>query len=135
MPPRILLGKVGLDGHDRGLHVVARALRDAGYEVILAPIRQTAAQIALAAVQEDVAAIGLSSLSGAHATHFRRVAAALREAGRPDILLFGGGIIPPEDAEALSREGFVAVFGPGTRLDEIVSSLDRRLRPEAARAG
>ncbi|MBI4230804.1 MAG: cobalamin B12-binding domain-containing protein [Planctomycetes bacterium] len=133
MGARVLLGKVGLDGHDRGLHVVARALRDAGFEVILAPLRQTAGQIAQAAVQEDARAVGLSSLSGAHRTHFARVAQALRDAGRADVILFGGGIIPPEDAEALKREGFRMLFGPGTRMQEIVEFLRRTLGPDAPR--
>ncbi len=131
MGARVLLGKVGLDGHDRGLHVVARALRDAGFEVILAPFRQTAEQIAGAAVQEDARAVGLSSLSGAHRTHFARVAGALRRAGRSDIVLFGGGIIPPQDAEALRKEGFGALFGPGTPMQEIVAYLRGSLGPDA----
>lgn len=119
MPRRILIAKPGLDGHDRGAKVIARALRDAGFEVIYSGLHQTPAQIAETAIQEDVDAIGLSSLSGAHKTLFPKVVEELsnREAG--DILVFGGGVIPESDFAHLKDAGIAAVFTPGTSLDEI----------------
>lgn len=128
-PIRVLLGKVGLDGHDRGLLTVARALEEAGMEVIYGGVRKTAQQVAQAAVQEDVEAVGLSSLSGAHGTHFVKVARLIRKAGRRDILLFCGGIIPREDHRRLRAAGFARIFTPGTTLAEIVSFLRKSLRP------
>lgn len=119
MPPRILIAKPGLDGHDRGAKVVARALRDAGCEVIYTGLHQTPAQIAQAAVDEDVDGVGLSTLSGAHLTLFPRVVEALRERDAGDIIVFGGGIIPEEDLPALHDAGIAAVFTPGTPLDVI----------------
>jgi methylmalonyl-CoA mutase C-terminal domain/subunit len=119
MPPRILIAKPGLDGHDRGAKVVARALRDAGCEVIYTGLHQTPAQIAQAAVDEDVDGVGLSTLSGAHMTLFPRVVEALRERDADDIIVFGGGIIPDEDLPALYDAGIAAVFAPGTPLDVI----------------
>ena len=113
-PIRVLVAKPGLDGHDRGAKVVAAALRDAGMEVIYTGLHQTPEMIATAAIQEDVDVVGLSILSGAHMTLFPRVRALLAEAGRDDILLTGGGIIPKEDMEELRRQGVGELFGPGT---------------------
>ena len=126
-PKRILVAKPGLDGHDRGAKVVARALRDAGFEVIYTGLRQTPAQIARAAVQEDVDAVGLSSLSGAHRELFPAVVLALREAGAGDVLVFGGGVIPQEDVAALLEAGIERLFPPGTDTREIVRFLRDRL--------
>jgi len=131
---RILVAKPGLDGHDRGAKVVARALRDAGFEVIYTGLRQTPAQIALAAVQEDVDAVGLSSLSGAHRELFPAVVAALREAGAADVLVFGGGVIPEDDVAALREQGIEKVFPPGTDTGSIVSFLRERLAARPAKA-
>jgi methylmalonyl-CoA mutase C-terminal domain/subunit len=117
---RILIAKPGLDGHDRGAKVVARALRDAGFEVIYTGLHQTPEQIASAAIQEDVDAVGLSCLSGAHLTLFPRVVELLKERGAGDIVVSGGGIIPEEDVQKLKDAGIKAVFGPGTPLKEIV---------------
>jgi methylmalonyl-CoA mutase C-terminal domain/subunit len=126
-PKRILVAKPGLDGHDRGAKVVARALRDAGFEVIYTGLRQTPEQIAQAAVQEDVDAVGLSSLSGAHRELFPAVVRALRVAGAGDVPVFGGGIIPQEDITALREQGIEWIFPPGTDTREIVSFLRQRL--------
>ena len=122
-PVRVLVGKPGLDGHDRGAKVVAAALRDAGMEVIYTGLHQTPEMIATAAVQEDVDVVGLSILSGAHLTLFPRVYELLREAGREDVLLIGGGIIPEEDIERLEGKGVAKLFGPGTRTQEIVDYI------------
>ncbi len=122
---RVLIAKPGLDGHDRGAKVVARALRDAGMEVIYTGLRQTPEMIVSAAIQEDVDAIGLSILSGAHMHYFREVKRLLEEKGASDILLFGGGIIPDEDVPKLKELGVAAVFGPGTSTQEIVDFLKR----------
>lgn len=119
-PLRILIGKVGLDGHDRGVKLIARALRDAGMEVIYTGLHQTPEQVVTTAIQEDVDAIGLSVLSGAHNTLFRRVLELLSAQGADDIVVFGGGIIPNEDVPALKEAGVKALFGPGTPLDDIV---------------
>jgi methylmalonyl-CoA mutase C-terminal domain/subunit len=119
-PIRILIGKVGLDGHDRGVKLIARALRDAGTEVIYTGLHQTPEQVVSTAIQEDVDAIGLSILSGAHNTLFRRVLEQLKEQGAGDIVLFGGGIIPDEDILALKTAGVKALFGPGAPMNEIV---------------
>jgi methylmalonyl-CoA mutase C-terminal domain/subunit len=118
---RILVAKPGLDGHDRGAKVVARALRDAGFEVIYTGLHQTPEMIAAAAVQEDVDAVGLSIMSGAHNTLFPAVIQALRGRGADDIVVFGGGIIPDEDVPRLQAAGVHHVFKPGTPLDEIVT--------------
>jgi methylmalonyl-CoA mutase C-terminal domain/subunit len=126
---RILIAKPGLDGHDRGARIVARALRDAKMEVIYTGRRQTPEQIVSAAIQEDVDAIGLSSLSGAHSTLFVKVLNLLKDKGVGDILVFAGGIIPRDDAENLKRKGIIDIFGPGTRTDEIV----RRIGDELSR--
>lgn len=120
---RVLVAKPGLDGHDRGAKVVARALRDAGMEVIYTGIRQTPEMIAEAALQEDVDVVGLSILSGAHVELFPRVVEELRKRGisPDDVLLFGGGIIPDEDVPALKQAGFKAIFGPGTSTQDIIA--------------
>jgi methylmalonyl-CoA mutase C-terminal domain/subunit len=120
---RVLVAKPGLDGHDRGAKVVARALRDAGMEVIYTGLRQTPEMIVKAAVQEDVDIVGLSILSGAHMALFPRVVHLLRESGLKDVIVVGGGIIPREDIPALEEMGVSAVFGPGTPLTEIVDIL------------
>jgi methylmalonyl-CoA mutase C-terminal domain/subunit len=120
---RILLSKPGLDGHDRGIHVIAAALRDAGFEVIYTGLRQTPENIVRAAMQEDVDAIGLSVLSGAHMTQFSQVLANMKEQKLEDVLLFGGGIIPGEDRDKLRGMGVGELFGPGTPLQEIVDYL------------
>jgi methylmalonyl-CoA mutase, C-terminal domain len=119
-PIRVLIGKVGLDGHDRGVKLIARALRDAGTEVIYTGLHQTPEQVVNTAIQEDVDAIGLSILSGAHNTLFRRVLELLKEQGGEDIVLFGGGIIPDEDLPPLKAAGVQALFRPGTPMNEIV---------------
>ncbi len=117
---RVLIAKPGLDGHDRGAKVVARALRDGGCEVIYTGIRQTPEMIAEAALQEDVDVVGLSILSGAHLELFPRVVEELKKRGADDVLLFCGGIIPEEDTAALARIGFRAIFRPGTNTKDIV---------------
>lgn len=117
---RILVAKPGLDGHDRGAKVVARALRDAGFEVIYTGLHQTPEMIANAAVQEDVDAVGLSIMSGAHNTLFPAVVEALRSKGADDIIVFGGGIIPDDDIPKLIAAGIKGVFTPGTSLGDIV---------------
>jgi len=119
MPVRILIAKPGLDGHDRGAKVVARALRDAGCEVIYTGLHQTPAQIAEIAVQEDVDGLGLSALSGAHLTLFPSVVEELRARDASDIVVFGGGIIPDGDVPVLKAAGISPIFGPGTSLDDI----------------
>ena len=124
---RILIAKPGLDGHDRGAKVVARALRDAGFEVIYTGLRQTPEQIAAAAVQEDVDAVGLSILSGAHNRLLPEVARLLRDQGGEDILVFAGGIIPERDVATLRAEGIDAIFLPGTTTVSIVDYLNHRL--------
>ncbi len=124
---RILIAKPGLDGHDRGAKVVARALRDAGFEVIYTGLRQTPEQIAAAAVQEDVDAVGLSILSGAHNSLLPEVTRLLKEQGAADVLVFAGGIIPERDIPGLKEIGVEAVFLPGTSTQDIVEYLRRRL--------
>lgn len=129
-PVRVLVAKPGLDGHDRGAKVVARALRDAGMEVIYTGIRQTPEMIAEAAVQEDVDVVGLSILSGAHLELFPRVTQLLKDRGKDDVLLVCGGIIPDEDVQRLKEMGFTGVFGPGTNTQDLVKfvqeEMDRR---------
>jgi methylmalonyl-CoA mutase C-terminal domain/subunit len=124
MPRRILIAKPGLDGHDRGAKVIARALRDAGNEVIYSGLHQTPEQIVETALQEDVAGIGLSVLSGAHMTLFPRVVELLREKQATDIVVFGGGIIPGDDIVALKAAGLAAIFTPGTPLADVVAWVD-----------
>ncbi len=125
---RVLIAKPGLDGHDRGAKVVARALRDAGMEVIYTGLRQTPEMIVSAALQEDVDAIGLSVLSGAHMHYFREVKRLLDEQEAGDILLFGGGIIPDEDVPKLKEIGVAEVFGPGTPTGDIVEFIREATR-------
>jgi methylmalonyl-CoA mutase C-terminal domain/subunit len=122
-PIRVLVAKPGLDGHDRGAKVVAASLRDAGMEVIYTGLHQTPEMIATAAVQEDVDVVGLSILSGAHMTLFPRVLDLLKEQGRDDILITGGGIIPKEDMEELHRLGTGRLFGPGTPTSDLVDYI------------
>jgi methylmalonyl-CoA mutase C-terminal domain/subunit len=130
-PLRLLVAKPGLDGHDRGAKVIARALRDAGFEVIYTGLHQTPAMVAEAAIQEDVDAIGLSVLSGAHLTLFPAVIAELRQRGGGDIPVFGGGIIPDEDVPALTQAGVLKVFTPGASIDEIVAWVRANVRSRA----
>lgn len=118
---RILIGKAGLDGHDRGVKIVARALRDAGFEVIYTGLHNTPEAIVETALQEDVDAVGLSILSGAHNFLFPEIIRLLREKGLGDIAVFGGGIIPKEDIEGLKEKGVKEVFEPGTSTDHIIS--------------
>jgi methylmalonyl-CoA mutase C-terminal domain/subunit len=122
-PIRVLVAKPGLDGHDRGAKVIARALRDAGMEVIYTGLRQTPAMIVAAAIQEDVDAVGLSVLSGAHLHHFGEVRRRLEEAGAADVLLFGGGIVPRSDLPALAELGVGRIFTPGAATAEVVAYL------------
>jgi methylmalonyl-CoA mutase C-terminal domain/subunit len=131
---RVLIGKPGLDGHDRGAKVVARALRDAGMEVVYTGLHQTAAMIAAAAVQEDVDLVGLSVLSGAHNHLVPEVLRELSERGAGDIPVFVGGIVPADDVATLEGQGVAAIFGPGAALDEIVAAV-RRILDERANAG
>jgi len=126
---RVLVGKPGLDGHDRGAKIVARALRDAGMEVIYTGLHQTPEEIVATAIQEDVDAIGLSVLSGAHNHLFGRVLDLLREKGVDDVTLFGGGIVPPEDIERLKQLGVRAIFTPGTSTRDIVAFVREQVRP------
>ncbi|MEK6324255.1 MAG: cobalamin B12-binding domain-containing protein [Acidobacteriota bacterium] len=122
---RVLLAKPGLDGHDRGVKVIARALRDAGMEVIYTGLRQTPEQVVAAAVQEDVDVIGLSILSGAHMTLFPRVVELARQEGLEDVIIFGGGIIPDEDIPRLKELGVTEVFTPGARMEDIIQFIRR----------
>ncbi len=122
-PIRVLIAKPGLDGHDRGAKVVAAALRDAGMEVIYTGLHQTPEMIATAAVQEDVDVVGLSILSGAHMTLFPRILHLIREQGRDDVLITGGGIIPREDMETLQRQGVGKLFGPGTSTQDLIDYI------------
>ncbi len=131
-PVRIVMAKVGLDGHDRGVKVVARALRDAGYEVIYTGLRQTPAMVVDAALQEDAQVIGLSLHSGAHMTLFPAVIEELERKQATDIVVFGGGIIPDEDIAELKKRGVAEIFTPGTPLEDIVEWLRRRF-PEGPR--
>ncbi len=127
MPRRILIAKPGLDGHDRGAKVIARALRDAGHEVIYTGLHQTPERIVAAAIDEDVDAIGLSTLSGAHLTLFPRVIELLEEEGADDIAVFGGGVIPEEDVPILQEQGVAAVFTPGSPLAEITAWVEENV--------
>lgn len=131
-PIRVLVAKPGLDGHDRGAKIIARALRDAGVEVIYTGLHQTPEMIAETAVQEDVDAIGLSILSGAHLTLFPAVIEELRRRGGEGITLFGGGIIPDEDLPALQAAGVARIFTPGASIDEIVGWVRTHVRPRGA---
>ncbi|MCC7407110.1 MAG: cobalamin B12-binding domain-containing protein [Phycisphaeraceae bacterium] len=130
---RILIGKPGLDGHDRGAKYVAHILRDAGFEVIYTGIRRTPEQIVDAAIQEDVAALGLSLLSGAHNELFKRVLDLLKEKGASDIVVFGGGVIPEKDIPGLKAIGIAEVFTPGTSAKTIVETIERLLATGSAK--
>jgi methylmalonyl-CoA mutase, C-terminal domain len=132
MPLRIVMAKVGLDGHDRGVKVVARALRDAGFEVIYTGLRQTPEMVVDAAIQEDAQVIGLSLHSGAHMTLIPAVVDELKKKGAEDIMVFGGGIIPDEDITELKRLGVAEIFPPGSPLQEIVDFLREKFPEEAA---
>ena len=127
---RILVAKPGLDGHDRGAKVVARALSDAGYEVVYTGLHQTPEMIAAAAVQESVDAVGLSIMSGAHMTLFPAVLDALKSRGASDVLVFGGGIIPDEDVTELSKSGVAAIFKPGASTQEIIDWVEKNIPPK-----
>ena len=129
---RILVAKPGLDGHDRGAKVVARALADAGYEVVYTGLHQTPDMIAAAAVQEAVDAVGLSILSGAHMTLFPAVIEALRARGAGDVLVFGGGIVPQDDMPRLAELGVAKIFTPGASTNEIIEWVESYLRPKVA---
>jgi len=126
---RILVAKPGLDGHDRGAKVIARALRDAGFEVIYTGLHQTPEMIATAAVEEDVDAVGLSIMSGAHNTLFPAVVEELKKRGAEDVVIFGGGIIPEADFEGLKASGVKGVFTPGTSLESIIRWVRENVRP------
>ncbi|MEU7867904.1 cobalamin B12-binding domain-containing protein [Dactylosporangium sp. NPDC049140] len=127
---RVVIAKPGLDGHDRGVKIVARALRDAGMEVIYTGLHQTPEQIVETAIQEDADAVGLSVLSGAHMTLFKRVIELLAERGAPDVTVFGGGIIPDEDLPELQRLGVAAIFTPGATTQSIVEWAQKTLNAE-----
>ena len=127
-PVRVVVAKPGLDGHDRGAKIVARALRDAGFEVIYTGLHQTPEQIVATAIQEDADAIGLSVLSGAHNYLFKRVLELLKEKGADDVAVFGGGIIPPEDIAALKEIGVKELFTPGTSTQDIIRFVREHIR-------
>lgn len=129
-PIRVLIAKVGLDGHDRGAKVIASALRDAGMEVIYTGLRQTPEMVVQTALQEDVDAIGVSILSGAHNTVFPRILSLMKEKELNDVLLIGGGIIPDSDADELNKIGVARLFAPGTEMSEIVSYIREKVRKE-----
>ena len=133
-PLRILVAKPGLDGHDRGAKIIARALRDAGFEVIYTGLHQTPEMIVAAALQEDVDAIGLSIMSGAHMTLFPAVSDLLTEKGASDIVVFGGGIIPQDDVPKLKEKGVAEVFLPGSTTQTIIDWIRQHIRPRAEAA-
>jgi len=132
MPVRVLVAKPGLDGHDRGAKIVARALRDAGFEVIYTGLHQTPEMVAEAAIQEDVDVVGLSILSGAHLTLFPAVVEELRRRGGTDVLVFGGGIVPDEDVATLAAVGVARVFTPGATTQEIIAWVREHVHPRTA---
>jgi methylmalonyl-CoA mutase, C-terminal domain len=132
--PRILVAKPGLDGHDRGIKVVARALRDAGMEVIYTGLHQSPEQIASAAIQEDVDAVGMSCLSGAHMTLFPKVVELIRDQGGEDILVFGGGIIPDSDVPKLKEAGIAEIFTPGAPTSSIIEWINSRVAAQGQEA-
>jgi methylmalonyl-CoA mutase C-terminal domain/subunit len=125
---RVLVAKPGLDGHDRGAKIVARALRDAGMEVVYTGLHQTADMIVESAIQEDVDVIGLSLLSGAHMTLFVDVTTLLKKKGMDDVLVIGGGIIPEDDVPKLKKAGITGIFGPGTHCDDIVAFIRKNVK-------
>ena len=129
---RIVIAKPGLDGHDRGVKVIARALRDAGMEVVYTGLHQTPEQIVQTVIQEDADAVGLSVLSGAHMTLFRQMVELLKERNAEDVVLFGGGIIPEEDIPELEKLGVAKIFTPGTPLDDIVAWVRTNVTSDAA---
>ncbi len=129
MPIRVLIAKPGLDGHDRGAKIVARALRDGGIEVVYTGLHQTPEQIVEAALQEDVQAVGLSIHSGAHMTLFPKVVRLLQERDASDVIVFGGGIVPKEDIAALAEIGVAAIFTPGARTTDIVDWVKEHVAP------
>jgi methylmalonyl-CoA mutase, C-terminal domain len=133
-PLRILVAKPGLDGHDRGAKIIARALRDGGFEVIYTGLHQTPEMIVAAAIQEDVDAIGLSIMSGAHMTLFPAVVDLLKEKGASDIVVFGGGIIPQDDVVRLKEKGTAEVFLPGSPTTAIIEWIRANIHPRAAAA-
>jgi methylmalonyl-CoA mutase, C-terminal domain len=126
---RLLVGKVGLDGHDRGAKIIARALRDAGFEVIYTGLHQTPEMVVATAIQEDVDAVSLSILSGAHNYLFPRVIELLREKGAGDIVVFGGGIVPDEDIATLKAAGVLAIFTPGATTESVIAWVRDNVRP------
>ncbi len=126
---RILVGKVGLDGHDRGVKIISRALRDAGYEVIYTGLHNTPQVVVEMAVQEDVDAVGISILSGAHNYIFPEIIRLFKEKGIDDVTLFGGGIVPKKDIETLKEKGVKAIFEPGASTDEIVNWVRENVTP------
>ncbi len=129
---RLLLAKIGLDGHDRGIKVVARSLRDAGFDVIYLGLHNTAAEIVSAAIQEDVDGIGISIHSAAHMTLFKEIMKGLKKEKAEDIAVFGGGIVPEQDIEALKKIGVREIFSPGTAMDTIVAFVKDRLKTEGS---
>ena len=131
---RVVIAKPGLDGHDRGAKVIARALRDAGMEIIYTGLRQTPEQIVTTAIQEDADAIGISILSGAHQFYFKRVIDLLKEKNALDILVFGGGVIPESDIPSLLEIGAGAIFGPGTTTTAVVEWLEKAVEEKSAAA-
>ncbi len=128
---RVMVAKPGLDGHDRGARIIARAYRDAGFEVVYTGLHQTPEEIVEAAIQEDVDMLGLSSLAGAHMYLFPRVIELLQDKGAEDIVVCGGGIIPDEDIAKLKRSGVKEIFTPGTPLDEITAWVKKHVKPRA----
>lgn len=126
---RVMVAKPGLDGHDRGARIIARAFRDAGFEVVYTGLHQTPESIVLAAIQEDVDMVGLSSLAGAHMYLFPEVVRLLKEKGVDDIVVVGGGIIPDDDIPRLRSEGIAGIFTPGTKLDDIVNWVRDNVKP------
>ncbi len=128
---RLLVGKVGLDGHDRGAKIIARAFRDAGFEIIYTGLHQTPEMVVNTAIQEDVDAISLSILSGAHNYLFPRVIELLNEKGAPEIAVFGGGIVPDEDIPGLKEAGVLEIFTPGASTDEIIEWVRANVKPRA----
>jgi methylmalonyl-CoA mutase C-terminal domain/subunit len=126
---RIMVAKPGLDGHDRGARIIARAFRDAGFEVVYTGLHQTPESIVLAAIQEDVDMIGLSSLAGAHMYLFPEVVRLLKEKGVDDVVVVGGGIIPDDDMPRLRSEGIAKIFSPGAKLDDIVNWVRENVKP------